>query len=144
MSGMDFSEHLIISAAGSAAILAAGAGLDSAAAFSLAGVFVDLDHLVDYWRETGINARVPHFMKYFSKRMPRRLVLPLHAWEWIALAAAAAWLSGAPAWAGYAIAGWLIHLILDQRFNRLHRLAYFFSFRAAQGFKAKSLYERKS
>ena len=137
---MDFSEHLIISAAGSAAILAAGGDPKSAAAFAATGVFVDLDHFVDYWRETGLNWNLPRFLGYFSRRQVRRLVLPLHAWEGVLLGWGLSLALGSPAWVDWAFFGWLQHLLLDQRFNGLHKMAYFFSFRVKQGFKVEKLY----
>ncbi len=137
---MDFSEHVIVSAAGSGAILAAGAGLPAAAAFGLMGVFIDLDHFPDYWRETGLNFDIPRFMGYFSSREIRRLVVVMHAWEWILAGFGLALWLGAPAWVFWGLAGWLLHLGLDQRFNYLHPLAYFFSFRARQGFDEKKLH----
>jgi hypothetical protein len=138
---LDFSEHVIISAAGSASILISGGDWASAAAFSVAGVFVDLDHLIDYWRETGWNTDIPTFMSYFYQRKPKKLLLLLHAWEWIALSAALARaFHSSPLWLFWGILGWLCHLLLDQRFNRLQPLSYFFFYRAHKGFDAKSFY----
>jgi hypothetical protein len=137
---VDFSEHLAISAAGSAAILLGTGDLPSAAAFSAMGVFMDLDHFVDYWRETGFNLDIPRFMSYFWSRSVRRMWLPLHAWEWLALVAG--WLliwKGHPAWLAWGLAGWAVHLMLDHRFNQLHGLAYFFFFRLRHGFDADIL-----
>lgn len=137
---MDFTEHVIISAAGSAAIAAGGGGWEGAAAFTATGVFIDLDHFVDYWRETGHNWDIPRFLKYFDGRKPRKLLLVAHAWEWVALIWAACALGGAPAWAHWGCFGWLIHLALDHRFNQLAPLAYFFSYRLSIGFNAKPLF----
>ena len=105
----------------------------------MAGVFIDLDHLVDYWRETGLNADVPRFMGYFDQRHPKHLWLPLHAWEWCGAAAAACASLQAPAWAWGACLGWFFHLCLDQQFNRLHPWSYSFFFRMKLGFEAKPL-----
>jgi hypothetical protein len=137
---MDFSEHLIISGAGSAAILAGGGGWPAALAFSATGVFIDLDHFADYWRETGFNLDLGRFMPYFGKREPEKLILFMHGWEPPLILALAWALFGWPAWAAWALAGWLLHLLLDHRFNRLSRFAYFFSYRLKHGFQAEKLY----
>jgi hypothetical protein len=136
MASVDFTEHVIISAAGSAALAAAGAGWESSSAFGLMGVFVDLDHFPDYWRENGLNANIPKFFDYFSKHRAKKLVVALHAWEWIAVSLGGILFFGAPAWVLWGLLGWLCHLILDQRFNYQNRLAYFFVFRMSRRFQA--------
>jgi hypothetical protein len=138
---VDFSEHLIISAAGSAAILAGGGDANSAAAFGLAAVFIDLDHFPDYWRETGFNLDIPRFMSYFSTRQVKRLVILLHAWEWCLATLLGLLISGCQAaWPYWACLGWFVHLLLDQRFNRLHHFTYFFFFRLRHAFWSRPLH----
>ena len=134
---MDFSEHVLISAGGSVALYSSGAGAPAAAAFFACGVFMDLDHLADYWRETGLNFRVREFMDYFWMRRPRRLLLFLHSFELGPLLALCFAWKGAPAWAWAALAGWAVHLFLDDKVNRLHRWAYFFGFRLWHRFDAR-------
>ncbi len=130
----------MISAAGSAAIAVGGGGWESALAFSIAGVFVDLDHFLDYWRETGLNLDLRRFFSYFSSGHPSKLYLILHAWEWCGLAFAAWALLQGPAWVCWGLLGWFQHLLLDQRFNRLHAMSYFFFFRARHRFHSRILY----
>lgn len=137
---MDFTEHLIISSAGSASALAGGAGWESAAAFTLAGVFIDFDHLPDYWHSAGFNADIPRFMSFFSLRRNRTMFFLLHGWEWPLLLAGLALAWGWPAWVLWGAGGWFIHLVLDQRFNRLHRFAYLFSFRLYCRFDSNRLH----
>lgn len=138
---MDFSEHLILSGAGSAAIFTGGGGWEAAVAFSATGVFIDLDHLVDYWRETGFNTDVPRFMNYFSTRQPRHLLLFLHAWELIAAALIACLLMATPpGWMIWGMAGWFLHLLLDQKYNHLHKFTYFFFYRLRHGFKTEAFF----
>ena len=138
---MDFSDHLTLSTAASAAIYLATGDPLAAAAFSATGIFIDLDHLIDYFRETGFNTDLSRFMGYFDGRQPRQLWLLLHAWEWALAALALCAALGAPAWAWSLSLGWLVHLVLDQRYNNLHPLAYWFFYRARLGFDAKPLFE---
>ena len=138
---MDFSEHLIISVAGSAAILAGGGDIRSAAAFTAVGVFMDLDHLADYWPQTGFNTDLARFMTFFSKRENQFMLLFLHGWEWCLGTFLGLLLAGCSlAWPYWACLAWFVHLLLDQRFNGLHPLSYFFFFRLARGFKSERLY----
>ena len=102
---------------------------------------MDLDHFADYWRETGLNADIPRFLSYFSSRSAKKLWLLLHAWEWPLLAAGLCLILPAPSpWVVWALAGWFSHLLLDQRFNHLHPMAYFMAFRIKHGFLAEHLY----
>jgi len=137
---MDFTEHLALSAAGSALILLATGSPAAAAAFSVAGVLVDADHVPDYWRETGVNFRRQDFLDHFSVHQPRHLLVPLHGWEWpLALAAAALGL-GLPGWVLAAAAGWFFHLCLDQRYNPLGPYSYFFFYRWRVGFESQAIF----
>jgi hypothetical protein len=138
---VDFSEHLIISSAGSAAILAGGGGYEAAAAFGVMGVFIDFDHLADYWPQTGFNTDVRRFMGFFHRRQNQRMLLFLHAWEWCLGTLLGLLILGCHlAWPYWACIGWFVHLLLDQRFNHLHPFAYFFMFRVQRGFKSELLY----
>lgn len=136
---MDFSEHVVISAAGSAAILAGGGDLASAAAFSAFGIFIDLDHFLDYWRETGFNLDIPRFMSYFSERKVKRMVLFMHGWECCALyTLALLFFHAGAAWPFWGSLGWFMHLLLDQRFNYLQGPSYFFIYRLRHNFDASA------
>jgi hypothetical protein len=137
---LELRDHGLISTAGAAALLAGGAGWDAAGAFWAAGIFVDLDHFHDYWRETGWNLDLKRFFAYFPGAKPKQLVLLLHSWEWMLLVPAALWLGGASSWLFWAWAGWLQHLILDQRFNYLNPKTYFFYYRWSHGFSARKIY----
>ena len=116
----------------------------AAAAFSVMGVLIDLDHLVDYFRETGLNMDVGRFLVYFENQKPRHLWLLLHGLEWILLAGALSLFMGAPAWIWAAVAGWLLHLLLDHRYNQLHPSTYWLSYRARLGFRAEPLFKWKA
>lgn len=137
---MDLHEHAALSLpAGAVAYLASG-DLGATAAVLVGGILIDLDHLVDYWRETGLNADWRTFLGYFDARKPIHSYLPLHAWEWPLQILAVAAVAGAPGWAWGLAAGMLAHLVMDQRYNRLAPLAYLYSYRSLLGFDSRSIY----
>lgn len=138
---MDLSEHMAIGLPGAAGVYLISGNPWAALAYGVGAILIDTDHLVDYWRETGFNTNVGRFMRYFEERHPTHSWLCLHAWEWPLFFLAAALTLGAPAWAWGLALGAFGHLILDQRFNRLHRYAYWFSFRWSRGFNSRSLYD---
>lgn len=85
----------------------------------VAGVLVDLDHLLDL-----AVAR--------SRGSQDHLILPLHAWEWVLGLAA----QGSQAAGGLAM-GLALHLALDQRNRPIqHPLFYWLVVRARYGFRA--------
>jgi hypothetical protein len=139
---MDLHEHAALSACGAAALYMATADPAAAAAFWAAGTLIDGDHLLDYWRDDGFNLDLPRFFTYFPARLPRFLLLFMHGWEWPLGLAALALGCAAPLWVGALAAGWLVHLLLDQRYNgRQKPLCYFFTYRWSHGFRAESFYE---
>jgi hypothetical protein len=87
----------------------------------LAGVLVDIDHMLDYFANR-------------SAEKPTWVVLPLHAWEWVfALAARRRRASDALA------VGLAAHLALDQtNWAITHPLFYWISFRVLNGFRART------
>ena len=137
---MDGSEHAALAAPVSAAILLSGAGWAAAGAYAVGAVLIDLDHFVDYWRETGFNLDIPRFLPWFEDRGPVRLWVGFHAWEWALALLAAALGAGLPAWTSALAAGMLTHLLLDQRYNGLKPLSYFFFWRWRLGFRIEPLY----
>ncbi len=51
----------------------------------IAGVFIDLDHLYDYWRAFGIKFNLKYFLKGYQFLKNEKIYLPLHAWELVFL-----------------------------------------------------------
>jgi|SRR5665213_418615 len=138
-------DHCSLSLCGSSAIYLVTADVSAAFAFWVAGTLIDLDHLNDYWRDDGFNLNLRRFFGYFSRRGPRYLLLAFHGWEWPLCLLALAWGASEPLWLWCFAAGWLSHLILDQRFNRRQKsLGYFFAFRWSRGFKASEFYDGSS
>jgi hypothetical protein len=138
---VDGDQHLALSLPAAGALYLATASAPAALAFAVGGVLIDLDHLIDFFRETGwFNTDVKRFLAYFEAREPVHTFLGLHAWEWPLQFIPAALILGAPAWAWGLAAGILVHLILDQRYNRLQPWAYSFLYRWAHRFDSWSFY----
>jgi hypothetical protein len=138
---MDLHEHAALSLPAAGAVYLATASAPAALAFAVGGILIDLDHLLDYWREVGwFDRDVAAFMSYFDKRLPIHSWLCLHAWEWPLLALPAFALLGAPAWAWGFVCGMLAHLVLDHRYNRLQPLFYAYLYRWSRRFDSWSFY----
>jgi hypothetical protein len=102
-------------------------------------ILVDLDHLPDYLFWRGKKAGFKDFFKqYFNHNTPF-LVLFLHSFEWIPLAALSLWQFSGPEWAICLTVGWFYHLLWDQLINPVGFKFYFFFYRQAHGFLRQNL-----
>ena len=92
----------------------------------LAGVLIDLDHLVEYYL-------------WFVRKDNARLIYVLHSYELLVPAFLSGYFSGwNPVVTGVSFA-FLGHLIADQIANPVVPLAYFFTFRAIKRFRRREL-----
>ncbi len=106
----------------------------------LAGVFVDLDHIIDYYLAYGGRFRPRHLCYVFEFEAFNNILVLLHAWEWIPVALLIVWLTDwQPVGLGLVI-GFTIHLILDHLINNHSPWAYFISYRLAHCFSGYHYY----
>ncbi|MFH1560299.1 MAG: hypothetical protein ABID84_02660 [Chloroflexota bacterium] len=97
----------------------------------LVGVFLDLDHLLDYYR-------------WLILDQTHRLLLFLHSYE---LLIPALFISYTSHWNPLAIAGTLAllgHLLTDQLTNQVRPMGYFFTYRALNSFRTSAMTAPKS
>ena len=91
-------------------------------AAAVAGVMIDVDHLVEYyrWFVREDNSRVWFFLHSYELLVPAFLASFLSGWDPVVTGVSAAFMG---------------HLITDQIVNPVAPLAYFFTFRAMKGFR---------
>jgi len=112
----------------------------AALACFLAGVFIDLDHIVDYCLRYGTRIRPRNIFRAFEAEVFDNVFVFLHAWEWILLALVIMWLVDWPPVAVGLVVGFSVHLLLDQLVNRHNPWGYFLTFRAAHRFSGPHFY----
>jgi hypothetical protein len=127
----------------SAAVYAYFRSVPAAAASFVTGVFLDIDHILDYFINYGIKFDVRDFYDCCMQVKFDRLSLIFHSYELIALFWAAIFLfSLGSLWKGMAI-GATQHIIFDQLFNRppysLRRRRYFLIFRLINKFHKRGV-----
>ncbi len=108
----------------------------------IVGVFVDVDHLIDFlMSERSFPASTRGFLDHFLvKRRFRKVVIIFHAYEWMGLAWFVAWWHWPSPWGVVAALAYSQHLVLDAVANRhLHPLCYFLVFRVRCGFSREVL-----
>jgi len=115
---------------------------EALAACFLSGIFIDLDHYLDYYiarRELPLNYK--KLADFCKNEQQSKLYLFLHAYEWLFLL----WFciftfSLGNIWLGIAI-GVTIHILCDEIFNPLRPLSYFLTYRIKHHFSRKMLYK---
>ena len=92
----------------------------------LAGVMIDLDHLVEYyrWFVKEDNSRVYYFLHSYELAIPAFLGGYLSGWDPVVLGVSCAFLG---------------HVLTDQLFNPVVPLGYFFTYRAMKGFRRREI-----
>jgi len=128
--------HLGISLAVSLALYAWLRDIALAVSSFAAGFLIDIDHYFDYVLTYGLRFNARHFYSsFYGAGEYTRIIIILHAWEWLAVLLAVPW------WIGWnpVLTGALIglghHFLLDQIFNPAFPLTYFFTYRLRHGFK---------
>lgn len=137
---MRLTHHIAVSLVISGLVYLALRSAASALACFTAGVFIDLDHIVDYYVNYGPSFRTTHFFRVFRDDVFKHVVVFLHSWEWMLVCLAILWfLDWKPAAVGFFI-GAFAHLALDNLFNNHSPPAYFITYRLLHGFSAKHFY----
>jgi hypothetical protein len=104
------------------------------------GVFIDLDHFIDYYATFGLRATPLGVFDASHNGKLRRVTLVFHGWEWVVLLAAATWWSGWNPWVAGVTLGMGQHLVFDQFANRPHPFGYFFFWRLRHGFDMRTAF----
>ena len=136
---MMLKSHVAASAAVGAGLYAATSSIEMAAASFAAGVFLDLDHLIDYWHEHSFNLDVRRFFDVCRECDLEKTRLFAHSAELLALAASAAYFTRSALLAGLAL-GMCQHLAFDQFVNKVYPGSYFLVVRWLTGFKAETVF----
>ncbi len=114
-----------------------------AAASFAAGVFIDIDHLIDYYVKYGLTFKLRSIYDTCARLDMKRVYVVFHSYEIVILAWLIIWAAGLPnVWKAIAI-GLTQHLIFDQLTNRAGRFGYFITYRLLKGFDRNALIARR-
>lgn len=101
----------------------------------LAGVLIDLDHLIDFYANNRFTFSIKRIYCACIRIRFRKIYILLHSYEMlIILWLAIYFFSLSNIWKALAI-GLTQHIIFDQLTNPISRYGYFLTFRIAKGFK---------
>jgi hypothetical protein len=105
-----------------------------------AGVFIDLDHFIDFWLNRGFSLDPAKLLDFCYYGTSKKFFDVLHGWEYVPLLL---WVStgSRASHIGWGVTvGYTLHLIGDQFFNtHLHPCTYFISYRAFHRFESSRI-----
>ena len=106
----------------------------------LSGIFIDLDHFIDYFREQGINLDIKNFFRICENGQFDRVMLIFHGWEWVLLCSVIGWSSGWTPLVTGVVIGLGHHMILDALYNGTSIRTYSIIWRWAKGFEFDTIF----
>ncbi len=137
---MKFEHHVTFSVIISGILYAIFKSWGLTIASLISGIFIDLDHIIDYLREYGLPIEVRKFIYVCNKEQFRRLLLILHGWEWLIFLGAIAKLTDWNLWVTGLLIGYWQHIVLDQLSNNASLLGYSLFWRWGNRFDIKALH----
>ncbi len=108
----------------------------------LSGIFIDLDHFIDYLRENGWPIKLKKFFQVCYKCQFDRIILLWHGWEWIVLLGIAAWLTDWNPWMTGALIGLSQHIVLDAFSNSSNLQTYSLIWRWKKNFDFDTIFSK--
>ena len=104
------------------------------------GIFIDLDHWIDFWLNRGFSLSPKEFFDFCYRGTSRRFYDLLHGYEFIPLYWLVTRLPGLGELGWGLTIGYTLHLFGDQLFNtHLNRWTYFFLYRLAHRFDSSAI-----
>ncbi len=139
---MHLKEHIIASSITSAGIYIATRSARMAAVSFAAGVLLDLDHFVDYWKDHSFNLDIPRFFTACHECDLTKTRLFLHSAELLLFLTAAAYFTRSGVITALAL-GLCQHLAFDQFSNEIYPASYIFAYRLSKGFRVEAIFSNK-
>lgn len=136
---MQLHKHLIASTVISGCLYAATRSPEVAAGSFIGGVFIDADHVLDYWIQHPFRMDLAHFFATCEEYKLKKTYLFAHSFELLPLLALLVYFTGSPWITGFAL-GWSQHILLDYFNNYTTPLGYFLTYRAAKGFGIRHVF----
>jgi hypothetical protein len=106
------------------------------------GIFVDFDHVIDYWIKHGLRFDIKNFFFYFHEERHLKLTLLFHSWECLIILVILTIISDWNPWVTGIFIGYSHHLILDIVFNVPNLKGLSFLFRYKNGFGSEIIYPK--
>ncbi|MCX5781983.1 MAG: hypothetical protein NT145_04685 [Elusimicrobia bacterium] len=139
---MRLTQHIAVSSIVSLGLYAWTQSFPIAISSFLAGFLLDLDHLIDYWREHPIKFDLIHFFKTCEEFRLVKVYLFLHSIELLLPLGFLAYYSRSPWVLGFLI-GFSQHMLFDHLLNPVFPYTYSFFYRWNKGFANEKVFDIK-
>jgi len=141
---MKLHHHSLLSLASSGAVYLFSSSLSAALACFLAGIFIDLDHFLEYFYYFGLrNFSLKKFFRAADEHIYRKFFLFLHSYE----LALVFWVLSLAVirrpWAWGFCLGFTLHIIADHIYNPCLPSTYLLSFRLRHRFEGERIFPRE-
>jgi len=107
----------------------------------ISGIFIDLDHVIDYIREHGLTLNASKFSHNFHSGQFDKMYLIFHGWECLLVLAFISWLYDWNPWITGVLIGFSQHILLDAFNNTRNFQSYSLLWRWKKGFKYGSVFK---
>lgn len=134
---MEIRHHVIISTALSGILYLVFRSWGLTITSLVAGICIDLDHVIDYVLEHGFHFNRKKFFCYFYGEKYRRITLIFHGWEWLVVLLFFSWWTGWDPVATGVLVGCGQHMIFDRAYNISTFMSYSLLWRWKNGFDPK-------
>ncbi|MDI6641081.1 MAG: hypothetical protein QME68_02050 [Elusimicrobiota bacterium] len=135
---MKLQAHIPIALAVSTATYFVSKSIEISVWCFIAGIFIDLDHLFDYFITKGIKFDIKDFFDKCYRCQLKKYYILFHSYEFIAILAVITYLFNSNILSGITI-GSAVHLFLDVFSNSEHLLVYSFIYRLKSNFDPAKL-----
>lgn len=110
-----------------------------ALAFSsfVSGIFIDLDHVIDYVIEHKFDFDIKKFFHFFYGEQYKKITIILHGWEWLILLFIFSWFTDWNPWITGVFIGFGQHMLSDMFYNISNFLSYSLIYRWKNKFDTK-------
>lgn len=108
----------------------------------ISGIFIDIDHLLEYLISRNVKLDINHFFKFFEEQLLKKSFVFLHSWELLIILFFVCWASGWNLWMAGLLIGMAQHMLLDQIFNPTAAYSYFFVWRIKNNFDFRKCFPK--
>ena len=140
---MKIRSHVISSGIISYILFLTTNSLSSAIASFLAGVFIDLDHFLDYYLNCGFSCNLKEIYGVLAKHKIAKIYVLLHSYELLSLFWVCIFLIPLSGIYMAMAIGFTQHIFFDQIFNPITSKGYFLSYRIINKFSKESIINRE-
>lgn len=139
---MKLKHHVAVSAVSSGILYVIFRSCGLSAALFITGVFIDLDHVLDYFLENGLDINTKKFFSFFYKERHRKITLLLHGWEWLILLGMLAKLTNWNLWVTGALIGYALHIVSDYFYSKAPFRSYSLAWKWKCNFNSEIIFPR--